>query len=217
MVLGMIVLPGCAILVHITLPFDRMHKKLIHMGLLLSGYALAVTGLVAIFRFHDAIGDQHLDTVHEWLGLLTVILAGLQGLLGTTFFVFPRASERVRAAFSPYHRLFGCLIFAMSVCTAVSGIQARQIFYDTQLPQIGNGLGYTIVFLLLAAMSALFLHYVVEPVRVASRAGAGPRAHRPVIADAAMRAAARVRIVERRRVSDPLCAPRARRGGRGEQ
>jgi hypothetical protein len=51
-------------------------------------------------------------TLHSWLGLLFVILFGLQLMGGMFSFLFPLVSPAVRTKILPVHRASGIVLFA---------------------------------------------------------------------------------------------------------
>ncbi|NXE16233.1 CYAC3 protein, partial [Lophotis ruficrista] len=73
--------PPTAALVYRLPPAWRGPKlpwKVLHGALALAAFALAVLGLVAVFRFHDRNGTPNMYSLHSWLGLATVLLFSCQ-------------------------------------------------------------------------------------------------------------------------------------------
>lgn len=56
----------------------KLPWKVLHGSLALAAFTLAVLGLAAVFRFHNARGTPNMYSLHSWLGLLTVLLFSCQ-------------------------------------------------------------------------------------------------------------------------------------------
>lgn len=57
---------------------NRLAVKITHATLQTTGFALIVTGLCAIWWWHGAKNRPNLQSAHSWIGLLIVLLYGLQ-------------------------------------------------------------------------------------------------------------------------------------------
>ena len=57
---------------------NKFYVKLVHFGLQLVAFGIAVWGVKAVFDFHNHMGYPNLYSVHSWCGLSTVILFGCQ-------------------------------------------------------------------------------------------------------------------------------------------
>ncbi|XP_061856622.1 lysosomal membrane ascorbate-dependent ferrireductase CYB561A3 [Colius striatus] len=128
MVTGLVVLYGAAALVY-RLPWGRRGGRLlwkaVHGALALGALALAVLGLVAVFRFHAARGTPDAYSLHSWLGLATVLLFCCQWLAGFSAFLLPWAPAWLRALYKPVHLFFGSTILLLAVASCVSGINEK--------------------------------------------------------------------------------------------
>lgn len=69
-----------AIMVYKVVPGDRTQKG-VHLILHLLALTAGILGIVFIFRFHNEIGAKDMQTLHSWLGIITISLNGLQVLL----------------------------------------------------------------------------------------------------------------------------------------
>ncbi|XP_007885611.1 lysosomal membrane ascorbate-dependent ferrireductase CYB561A3 isoform X2 [Callorhinchus milii] len=131
MVTGLVVLYGNAVLVY-RLPFTQSsHKllvKLAHATLNLLVLSLAVTGLVAVFEFHNKNQIPNLYSIHSWVGLSVVILFCFQWLLGFLSFLLPCTPLWFRAAYLDIHVFFGICIMGLSLVACHSGINEKLIF-----------------------------------------------------------------------------------------
>ena len=57
---------------------NKFFVKLVHFGLQLLAFAIAIWGLKAVFDFHNHNKIPNLYSLHSWCGLTTVILFGCQ-------------------------------------------------------------------------------------------------------------------------------------------
>jgi len=57
---------------------DKFVVKLVHFGLQLVAFAIAVWGVTAVFGFHNHMKYPNLYSLHSWCGLTTVVLFGCQ-------------------------------------------------------------------------------------------------------------------------------------------
>ena len=57
---------------------NKFLVKLVHFGLQLLAFAIAIWGLKAVFDFHNHNKIANLYSLHSWCGLTTVILFGCQ-------------------------------------------------------------------------------------------------------------------------------------------
>uniref|UniRef100_A0A0E0KI94 Cytochrome b561 domain-containing protein n=1 Tax=Oryza punctata TaxID=4537 RepID=A0A0E0KI94_ORYPU len=119
---GFILLLGEAILAYTTIPMDHRTQKMVHMLVHLVALILAIFGVYAAFKFHDAAVAPDLVSLHSWLGILAVALFGLQWLFGFFAFWLPGTHERTRAAAAPAHVAGGLAIFMLAVCAAETGL-----------------------------------------------------------------------------------------------
>ncbi|TVU45375.1 hypothetical protein EJB05_04862, partial [Eragrostis curvula] len=120
---GFILLIGEAILAYSTIPMDHRTQKMAHMLIHLVGLILAIFGVYAAFKFHDAAVSPDLTSLHSWLGIATLSLFALQWLFGfATFWLSGAAHEHTRAAAAPVHVMAGLAIFLLAVCTAQTGL-----------------------------------------------------------------------------------------------
>ena len=66
-----------------------IYLKVIHAIIQAAALILVGVGLKAVFDSHDNWKEPHMYSLHSWLGLITVILFGLQVIL-PIFFRFQR-------------------------------------------------------------------------------------------------------------------------------
>ncbi|CAK6954162.1 plasma membrane ascorbate-dependent reductase CYBRD1 [Scomber scombrus] len=130
-VTGFIFLQGIAIIVY-RLPWtwqcSKLMMKLIHAGLNLLAFIFAVVSLVAVFDFHNGANIPNMYSLHSWLGLMAVILYGLQLVLGVGMYLIPITPASWRAAFMPLHVYSGLLLFGSVISVALMGITEKLIF-----------------------------------------------------------------------------------------
>eukprot|EP01136_Pigoraptor_vietnamica_P034568 Opistho-1_new@98679 len=104
------------------LPVPRPLQKTVHLFLQTAAFVLAVVGVYAIWRHHAKHNIPHLYSFHAWLGLIVMILFGLQLFIGFVTYFFPRAPEAQRKQYSPFHIFFGVFIYVIAIATISIGL-----------------------------------------------------------------------------------------------
>lgn len=124
MLTGLVYLQGTAISAFRVLnAFDRLKVKIAHMILQIGICVMNIIGLIAIFD----LKSTHLDSLHGWCGLVTVIMFFAQAVFSFLCFFYPKGSPNIRETMMPYHRNFGLAIFSMAVITASIKIDTIKI------------------------------------------------------------------------------------------
>lgn len=131
---------------------NKFYVKLVHFGLQLVAFGIAVWGVKAVFDFHNHKGYANLYSVHSWCGLATVILFGCQILVGFVGFLFPKLPDGLRAAYLKVHVFFGVFIFMMAIGSCLLGVNEELSFNPnySKLPPVGilgNSLSVTLILL----------------------------------------------------------------------
>ena len=67
-----------AILAFKALPGSKAFRKRIHLILHMVALVLGIVGVCAAFKHHNIKGITNLYSLHSWLGIITMILYGLQ-------------------------------------------------------------------------------------------------------------------------------------------
>lgn len=153
MIISMVFLYSEAMIVYRVFRHEnKLLIKLVHFGLQLVAFVIAVLGLKAVFDFHNHKGIPNLYSLHSWCGLLTIILFSCQLLFGFVSFLFPKLPEGLRAVYLKVHVFFGVFIFMMAIGTALLGINEKLFFTKTYPSfladaQLGNVLGVTLIVL----------------------------------------------------------------------
>ncbi|KAL9966280.1 hypothetical protein ACROYT_G024331 [Oculina patagonica] len=153
MVISMVFLYSEAMIVYRVFRHEnKFFVKLVHFGLQLVAFAIAVWGLKAVFDFHNHNKYPNLYSLHSWCGLSTVILFACQLLFGFVSFLFPKLPDGLRTSYLKVHVFFGVFIFMMAIGTCLMGINEKLFFSNSYsgLPaqaQLGNTLGVVLVVL----------------------------------------------------------------------
>ncbi|KAL4638011.1 hypothetical protein ACB092_03G120200 [Castanea dentata] len=122
MVIGLIVIGGQAIMAYKSIPAKRKTRKGVHLVLHLMAFLSGILGIYVIFKYKNEAGAQNLQTLHSWLGITTVLLYGLQFVLGFFAYCFPGAEWTARATLLPWHIFVGMVIFFFAIVTAEIGL-----------------------------------------------------------------------------------------------
>ncbi|RXM36396.1 Cytochrome b ascorbate-dependent protein 3 [Acipenser ruthenus] len=131
MVAGLTVLYGSAAVLYrlpLTWGGSKLPWKLLHAGLTLLSFLLAVLGLFAVFNFHNKGNTPNLYSLHSWIGISTVALFTGQWLLGLASFLLPCTPLELRRRAKPLHVWLGSGIFILGIAASISGINEKLIF-----------------------------------------------------------------------------------------
>ena len=93
-----------AILVYrVFLNLSKIKTKILHATLLVASLLCASIGLKAVFDSHNLSHPPaaNLYSLHSWIGLSTVILFGVQWIVGFIAFLYPKLSEDFRKMYMP--------------------------------------------------------------------------------------------------------------------
>ncbi|XP_004298488.1 PREDICTED: probable transmembrane ascorbate ferrireductase 3 [Fragaria vesca subsp. vesca] len=131
MFFGFIFLAGEAMMAYKTVMAQHKVQKYVHGFFHLVALCCGIWGICAVFRFHDMEKLDDMYSIHSWIGLTTIILYGLQWLIGFATFLFPRASEQSRAQIAPWHMSLGRVLLYLSICAALTGLMEKSTFLRT--------------------------------------------------------------------------------------
>lgn len=95
------------------------------MSLNLIAFILSVIGLKAAFNMRTATGEQHLYSLHSWIGFLTVLFFAAQFAFGFVTYLYPGLPASIRAASMPVHRAGGKAIFLMGLVATATGLMTK--------------------------------------------------------------------------------------------
>lgn len=56
----------------------KLVVKSIHFCLQVAAFIFAVVGLLAVFSFHNRQGKENITSLHSWIGMIIVVIFGLQ-------------------------------------------------------------------------------------------------------------------------------------------
>ena len=100
-------------------------RKWIHGTVMCTATSLSIGGVVAVFRYHDAVGDPNLYTLHSIVGLATVVLFALQFFCGLYFFALQK-NGALRARMIAAHRMVGTMLGAFTAGAILTGVMDEQ-------------------------------------------------------------------------------------------
>lgn len=128
MLLGLVFLASEGILAYKTLPGSKPFRKLVHLSLHFVAFVLGIVGIIAAFKYHNLNSIDNLYSLHSWFGLITIILFGLQWLVGFITFFFPGLAQSSRAAVLPWHAFSGLFIYGLAIATTELGFLEKLTF-----------------------------------------------------------------------------------------
>lgn len=131
MVIGLIFLYSDAILAYrVFRNMKKIYIKVLHGLIQLGALIFAAVGLKAVFDSHNLATNPipNMYSLHSWMGIITVVLFGLQWVSGLTSFLFPGLSLGLKKQYMPHHVFWGIAILAMAGGTALMGITEKALF-----------------------------------------------------------------------------------------
>lgn len=169
MVIGLIFLYSDAILAYrVFRNVKKLYIKIVHALIHCGALLFAIIGLKAVFDSHNLATPPmpNMYSLHSWLGIITVVLFGLQWAIGLLTFLAPGMSQGLRALYMPHHVFWGVAILCMASATALMGITEKALFIKDKIQYtqkstegiVLNTLGITIV-----ALVALVAFIVTRP------------------------------------------------------
>ncbi len=99
----------------------RPSRKQAHWVLHTIAIVFALTGVLAAYRSHSLklpVPTPNLYSVHSYLGLITVMAALVQYVLGFLAYLLPKLPLPKRRALMPAHQLMGRSVFVLGLATA---------------------------------------------------------------------------------------------------
>lgn len=128
MLLAFIFLASEAILIYKSIPGSKVFRKIVHLTLHLIALVLGIVGICAAFKYHNLNSIANLYSLHSWLGIVTIVLFGIQWLIGFVSFFFPGFAPSARASLLPWHIFFGLFIYGLAVATTELGFLEKLTF-----------------------------------------------------------------------------------------
>ncbi|KAB1210706.1 Transmembrane ascorbate ferrireductase 1 [Morella rubra] len=130
MLIGLIIIGGEAIISYKSLPFNKDVKKLIHLVLHTIALVLGIVGISAAFKYHNESGIVNLYSLHSWLGILIIVLYGIQWIYGFLIFFFPGGPNGLRRESIPWHVVFGLTVYILAVGNSALGFLEKLTFLE---------------------------------------------------------------------------------------
>ncbi|KAJ9164170.1 hypothetical protein P3X46_023776 [Hevea brasiliensis] len=130
MLIGFIIIGGEAIMSYKSLPLKKQEKKLVHLVLHAVALILGIIGIYTAFKYHNESGIANLYSLHSWLGIVIIVLYGIQWIYGFLVFFFPGGSTTVRSESLPWHVVFGVFVYILAVANAALGLLEKLTFLE---------------------------------------------------------------------------------------
>ncbi|VDI06927.1 cytochrome b-561 [Mytilus galloprovincialis] len=143
MVIGMIFLYSdgkCILAYRVFRNMKKLYIKILHGMIHLGALIFSAVGLKAVFDSHNLAKNPipNMYSLHSWMGIITVVLFGLQWLSGLTSFLFPGLSMGLKKQYMPHHVFWGIAILTMAGATALMGITEKALFMMKTFPENGS-------------------------------------------------------------------------------
>ncbi|KAF5205380.1 Cytochrome b561 [Thalictrum thalictroides] len=131
MVIGLILLNGEGMLAYKTVSGTKGFRKTMHLTLQLLSLCFSMVGVWAAWKFHIEKGIDNFYSLHSWLGLVCLILFGIQWGTGFLTFWYPGGGKNTRTALLPWHIFFGIYLYVLAIGTVATGILEKATFLQS--------------------------------------------------------------------------------------
>lgn len=119
-----------AVLYRVLTSVDRNILKIPHLLVMSTILILTAMGTYAIFVAQA--NTTPMRDLHDWIGLLTIILFGVQFVFGFLAKFYPGASPPLAQWYRPVHNSMGIIIFVLASAAVLTGL-ALDAEYDVFL------------------------------------------------------------------------------------
>jgi cytochrome b-561 len=104
--------------------------KLTHATIHIFAFLFTVIALVAVFDSHNLANPPipNMYSLHSWIGIVAVILFGLQYVCGFMAYLVPGTKEPLKEFYMPYHVYFGLAGFVFAIGAALMGLSEKAFF-----------------------------------------------------------------------------------------
>ncbi|XP_028396994.1 cytochrome b561-like [Dendronephthya gigantea] len=137
MVIGLVFLNAEAMISYRVFRYEsKVVVKTVHLCLQTASFIFVVVSLLAVFSHHDHKGEENITSLHSWIGMIIVVVFGLQLAFGFIVFVLSGVAESTKEAFLRLHKFFGVSIFVASVAQCCIGI--TQNIDDSKIEPLGT-------------------------------------------------------------------------------
>eukprot|EP00197_Chlamydomonas_leiostraca_P002725 CAMPEP_0202857748 /NCGR_PEP_ID=MMETSP1391-20130828/565_1 /ASSEMBLY_ACC=CAM_ASM_000867 /TAXON_ID=1034604 /ORGANISM="Chlamydomonas leiostraca, Strain SAG 11-49" /LENGTH=268 /DNA_ID=CAMNT_0049536589 /DNA_START=138 /DNA_END=944 /DNA_ORIENTATION=+ len=150
----------------------RETRKKIHWGCHSAAIVCALLGVTAAFKSHSLKKPTPIPDLyspHSFLGMTTLVMVGLQFLVGLTSYVAPRASLPFRLALGPVHKFAGYATWSCGLAAMATGLQEKVTFLQLGKALSGDALYGAVIRLpavavvLLVVLAVSVLYHQVPP------------------------------------------------------
>lgn len=164
MVLGLVFLYGDAILVYrVFRNYRKLPIKILHGTLHILAFVFAIVGLRAIFKFHENNNITNMYSLHSWLGIVAVVLFGVQWLVGLIAFLVPQVRQPIRARYLPIHVSFGSLLYLLIIGVCIAGITEKNFFSGNYSNLLSREVKGNVLGLFLVLFGSLVFYLISHP------------------------------------------------------
>ncbi|CAB3979051.1 Cytochrome b561 [Paramuricea clavata] len=128
MVIGLVFLNAEAMISYRVFRYEtKVVVKSMHFCLQVAAFIFAVVGLLAVFSVRNHQGGENITSLHSWIGMIIVVIFGLQLSFGFIVFVLPGVPEKTKEVYLRFHKFFGVSIFVASIAQCCIGIAQHSV------------------------------------------------------------------------------------------
>jgi hypothetical protein len=138
-------------------PGTHSQRKVVHVVFQTAAAVLASVGIWNIWSFKYDNAYPNMKSVHDWFGMVGIVMFGVQYLGGAIVFFF--APAPVRAFFLEYHRFGGRVLTGWLAATIIMGALGRQLITNSEHAELHTGTGFG----LMVGFTAIFVSYLWSP------------------------------------------------------
>jgi cytochrome b-561 len=104
---------------------DHFMSKVIHSLFMIGAVVCFSIGMAAIWKSKDDRNQSNLSSLHTWIGLMTIILIGMNYLGGFFHFFLHVFPESITDMYLPFHKYIGKWSLISGLVAVISGITYR--------------------------------------------------------------------------------------------
>jgi hypothetical protein len=127
--------------------------KTLHGLLHAASIIFTVFGISVELISHSHHGGQHFQSLHSWIGFISIVIFSFEFLFGFVCFLSPK--NTAKAIHLSIHKFFGCLCFVSSIAASLIGLNESARFNESYQKMTGEGILINVIGVLILVFGSL--------------------------------------------------------------